>query len=190
MAETYEAYLHRYLYHPESKSLSPSGRRCGMLTFGLLGRMHIIAGRRRRFGKEVDRRWEEGDVLEAARHRPIEYERASSRAGESLIEPSLYLSRLVKGIGIRKLNRQGFGRRILEKISRRQLVKSFDIARIRARSRAIRSYNPATEKMRAARLSPAKPSRMANKRRKLVITNDFSSQGCSTSSKCEFPLTR
>jgi hypothetical protein len=124
VAETYEAYLHRYLYHPESKSLSPSGKRCGMLTFGLLGRMHIIAGRRRRFGKEVDRRWEEGDVLEAARLRPIEYERAPRRAAESLVEPGLYLSRLVKEIGIRKLNRQGFGRRILEKISRRQLVKA------------------------------------------------------------------
>ncbi len=36
----------------------------------------------------------------------------------------LYLSRLVKEIGIRKLNRQGFGRRILEKINRRQLVKA------------------------------------------------------------------
>ena len=86
--------------------------------------MHIIAGRRRRFGKEVDRRWEEGDVLEAARLRPIEYERASRREAESLVEPGLYLSHLVKEIGIRKLNRQGFGRRILEKISRRQLVKA------------------------------------------------------------------
>ena len=124
VADTYQAYLHRYLYHPESKSLGPSGRRCGILTFGLLGRMHIIAGKRRRIGKEVDRHWEEGDVLEAARLRPIEYERASSRVAESLVDPSLYLSRLVKEIGIRKLNRQGFGRRILEKISRRQLVKA------------------------------------------------------------------
>src|SRR5215472_17815923 len=86
--------------------------------------MHIIAGKRHRIGKEVDRRWEEGDVLEAARLRPIEYERASRRAAEPLVEPGLYLSRLVKEIGIRKLNRQGFGRRILEKISRRQPVKS------------------------------------------------------------------
>ena len=124
VAETYEGYLHRYLYHPESKSLAPSGIPCGMLTFGLLGRIHIIAGKRHRIGKEVDRRWEEGDVLEATRLRPIEYERASRRAAESLAEPGLYLSRLVKEIGIRKLNRQGLGRRILEKISRRQLVKA------------------------------------------------------------------
>src|SRR3954470_19253730 len=45
-----------------------------------------------------------------------EYDRASSRSAESLVEPGLYLSRLIKKIGIRKLNRQGFGRRILEKI--------------------------------------------------------------------------
>jgi hypothetical protein len=124
VAETYEAYPHRYLYHPESKSLGPNGKRCGIVTRGLLGRMHIIAGKRHRIGKEVDRRWEEGDVLEAARQRPIEYKRTSSRAGEPLVEPSLYLSLLVKEIGIRKLNRQGFGRRILEKISRRKLVKA------------------------------------------------------------------
>jgi hypothetical protein len=31
---------------------------------------------------------------------------------------------LVKKIGIRKLIRQGFGRRIVEKISRRELVKA------------------------------------------------------------------
>jgi hypothetical protein len=31
---------------------------------------------------------------------------------------------LVKKIGIRKLIRQGFGRRIIEKISRRELVKA------------------------------------------------------------------
>lgn len=123
VAETYETYLHRYLYHPESKSVGLTGRRCGMLTFGLLGRTRIIAGKRHRIGKEVDRRWEEGDVLEAER-RLIQYDRASSRMGEPLAEPSLYLSRLVKEIGIRKLNRQGFGRRILEKISRRQPVRA------------------------------------------------------------------
>jgi hypothetical protein len=94
-----------------------------MLTRGLLGGCTSLREGRHRIGKEVDRRWEEGDVLEAARRRPIEYQRTSSRTGEPLVEPSLYLSLLVKEIGIRKLNRQGFGRRILEKVSRRQLVK-------------------------------------------------------------------
>jgi len=105
--------------------------------------MHIIAGRRHRIGKEVDRRWEEGDVLEAARLRPIEYERASRRATESLVEPGLYLSRLVKEIGIRRLNRQGFGRRILEKISRRQLVKA---STLQDYQRGIEQYARTTRK--------------------------------------------
>ena len=44
-------------------------------------------------------------------------------AREPLIQPSLSLSRLIRKIGIRKLIRQGFGRRIIEKISRGELVK-------------------------------------------------------------------
>jgi hypothetical protein len=55
---------------------------------------------------------------------PIEYARRASRAREPLLQPSLSLSQLVKKIGIRKLIRQGFGRRIIDKISRRELVKA------------------------------------------------------------------
>jgi hypothetical protein len=55
---------------------------------------------------------------------PIEYTRRASRAREPLIQPSLSLSRSVKKIGIRKLIRQGFGRRIIEKIRRRELVNA------------------------------------------------------------------
>jgi hypothetical protein len=55
---------------------------------------------------------------------PIEYTHKASRAREPLIQPSLSLGRLVRKIGIRKLIRQGFGRRIIEKISRRELVKA------------------------------------------------------------------
>ena len=83
----------------------------------------MIGGERHRIGKEVDRRWEEGDDLDAMRQTPIEYTRRASRAREPLVRPSLSLSRLVTDIGIRKLIREGFGRRILEKISRRQLVR-------------------------------------------------------------------
>ncbi len=75
--------------------------------------------------KEVDRRWEEGDDLDAMRQTPIEYTRKASRAPrEPLVQPSLSLSRLIRNIGIRKLIRQGFGRRIIDKISRRELVKA------------------------------------------------------------------
>jgi hypothetical protein len=124
IVETFEELLYRYFSHPESKSLGPDGEPCQRQTRGLLGRPHVIAGKRHRIGKEVDRRWEEGDDLESMRQAPIEYTRAASRAAGPTVRPSLHLGLLVKEIGIRKLMRQGFGRRILEKISRRQLVRA------------------------------------------------------------------
>lgn len=58
------------------------------------------------------------------RQTPIEYTRKASRAREPLIQPSLSLGRMIRKLGIRTLIRQGFGRRIIEKISRRELVKA------------------------------------------------------------------
>jgi len=124
IVETFEDLLYRYFYHPESKSLGPDGEPCHPKTRGRLLRPHVIGGKRHRIGKEVDRRWEEGDDLDAMHQTPIEYTHRASRAREPLIQPSLSLSRLVKKTGIRKLIRQGFGRRIIEKISRRELVKA------------------------------------------------------------------
>ena len=125
IVETFEELLHRYFYHPESKSLGPDGEPCQRKTRGRLLRPHVIGGKHHRIGKEVDRRWEEGDDLDAMRQTPIEYTRKASRAPrEPMMQPSLSLSQLVKKIGIRKLTRQGFGRRIVEKISRRELVKA------------------------------------------------------------------
>src|SRR5258706_8088676 len=124
IVETFEELLHRYFYHPETKSLGPDGESCQPKTRGRLLRPHVIGGKRHRIGKEVDRRWEEGDDLEAMHQTPIEYTPRASRAREPLMQPSLSLSRLVRKIGIRKLTRQGFGRRIIEKISRREPVKA------------------------------------------------------------------
>ena len=125
IVETFEGLLHRYFYHPESKSFGPDGEPCQPKTRGRLLRPHVIGGKHHRIGKEVDRRWEEGDDLDAMRQTPIEYTRKASRSPrEPLIHPSLSLSQLVKKVGIRKLVRQGFGRRIIEKISRRKLVKA------------------------------------------------------------------
>jgi hypothetical protein len=101
------------------------GEPCQQKTRGRLRRPYIIGGKHHHIGKEVDRRWEEGDDLEAMRQTPIEYTRKASRAPrEQLVQPSLSLSQAVRKIGIRRLIRQGFGRRILEKISRRELVKA------------------------------------------------------------------
>ena len=124
IVDTFEELLHRYFYHPESKSLGPDGEPCQPKTRGRLLRPHVIGGKRHHIGKEIDRRWEEGDDLDAMHRTPIEYTHRASRAREPLIQPSPYLSQLVEKIGIRKLIRQGFGRRIIDKISRRELVKA------------------------------------------------------------------
>jgi len=125
IVETFEELLHRYFSHPESKSLGPDGEPCQPKTRGRLLRPHVIGGKHHRIGKEVDRSWEEGDDLDAMRQTPIEYTRKASRASrEPLTQPSLSLSQLVKKIGIRKVIRQGFGRRIIDKISRREPVKA------------------------------------------------------------------
>jgi hypothetical protein len=124
IVETFEELLHRYFYHPESKSLGPDGEPCQQNTRGRLRRPYIIGGKRHHIGKEVDRRGEEGDDLEAMPQTPIEYTRKASRARETLIQPSPSLGRTIRKLGIRRLVRQGFGRRIIEKISRRELVKA------------------------------------------------------------------
>jgi hypothetical protein len=124
IVETFEGLLHRYFYHPESKSLGPDGEPCQQKTRGRLRRPYVIGGKHHHIGKEVDRKWEEGDDLDAMRQTPIEYTRKASRARETLIQPSPSLSRTIRKLGIRRLIRQGFGRRIIEKISRRELVKA------------------------------------------------------------------
>jgi hypothetical protein len=125
VVETFENLFHRYMQHPESKSLGPDGRPCEADTCGLLGRSHIIARRHRRIGKEHDRRWEEGDDLESLLFVPVEYEEPGLEAEDaSLARASERLIRMIKKIGIRKLVRFGLGRRILEKICRRELVNA------------------------------------------------------------------
>jgi hypothetical protein len=119
--EVFEDLLHRYPEHPEAKSLSSDGRPCDGATRGLLQRAHIIAGKHRRIGKESDKRWEEGDELESLSYVPIEFEPpGSEQKRNELARASENLIRKIKKIGIRELMRSGLGRRILEKICRRQ----------------------------------------------------------------------
>jgi hypothetical protein len=109
--------------HPEAKSLSSDGQPCTKDTRGLLQRAHIIAGKHRRIGKESDRRWEEGADLESLSYVPMEFESPESEPRRNeLASASESLIRKIKRIGIRKLMRYGLGRRILEKICRRQYV--------------------------------------------------------------------
>jgi len=44
VVETFENLFHRYMQHPEAKSLGPDGQSCKSDTRGLLGRSHIIGG--------------------------------------------------------------------------------------------------------------------------------------------------
>jgi hypothetical protein len=147
VVDTFEGLLHSFLYHPESKSLAPSGEPCRLCTFGLLQRAHITAGKHRRIGKETDRRWEEGDDLDAARRRPIEYQPSSTRASEPTLRPGQHLSLLVRRIGIRKLMRHGCGRRILQKICRQQPLR---VSTLQEYERAIEHYIFTTSRRKSA----------------------------------------
>lgn len=134
VVETFENLFHRYAQHPEAKSLGPDGEACKSNTRGLLGRSHIIAEKHRRIGKESDRRWEEGDDLESLLFVPVEYEQPGEQAeAPTLARASERLIRLIKTIGIRKLVRFGLGRRILENICRRELLKASTLGEYKRR---------------------------------------------------------
>jgi hypothetical protein len=144
VVETFENLFHRYMQHAEAKSLGPDGEPCKADTRGLLGRSHIIAGKHRRIGKESDRRWEEGDDLESLLFAPQEYEQPGQEAEDaSFTRARERLIRTIKDIGIRELVRFGWahrircGRRILEKICRRELV---DRSVLRECERMVREY--------------------------------------------------
>lgn len=125
VVEAFENLFHRYMQHPEAKSLGPNGGPCRADTRGLLGRSHIIAGKHRRIGKEHDRRWEEGDDLESLLFVPTEYAQPGQEAEDpSLARASERLIRTIRNIGVRELVRFGLGRRILEKICRRELANA------------------------------------------------------------------
>jgi hypothetical protein len=139
VVETFENLFYRYMQHPEAKSLGPDGKPCKGDTRGLLGRAHIIAGKHRQIGKESDRRWEEGDDLESLIYVPVEYKKPGQESeDESLARASERLIRVIKEIGIRKLVRFGLGRRILEKICRRERLDSSTLCEY---DRKVRAYN-------------------------------------------------
>ncbi len=148
IVETFEQLLFRYFQHPESKSLGPDGEPCQRKTRGRLEKPLVIGGKRYRIGKEVDRRWEESDDLESMRQAPNMYTQAASRAPGPTVIPGPRLGQLVRDIGIRKLMRQGFGRRILQKISRREPV---NISTYRDYDRRIEEYARATRRRKPIR---------------------------------------
>src|SRR5262249_43438236 len=125
VVETFDNLLLQYLQHAEVKSRAPDGGPCKGSTRGLLQRAHIIAGRHRRIGKETNSRWEGGDDLGSLFSVPLEYEKPGQQTeNTNLMLANEGLIRTIKKIGIRKLLRSGLGRRILEKICRRQPINT------------------------------------------------------------------
>jgi hypothetical protein len=157
IVETFEELLYRYFHHPESKSLGPDGEPCHRKTRGRLERPHVMGGKRHRIGKEVDRRWEAGDDLESLRQAPNEYTPAASRASGPTVIPGPHLGQLVRDIGIRKLMRQGFGRRILQKITRRQPLNA---STYRDYERRLEKYANTTRRKKSVR-SPTSQTKPA-----------------------------
>jgi len=157
VVDTFANLLYRYLQHPEAKSPAPDGGSCKADTRGLLQRAHIIAGKHRRIGKESDRRWEEGDDLESLQHQPMEFEdegTATAPGGQSRAREALI--RKIKKIGIRELTRFGCGRRILERICRRDSVND---STLREYETMIRQYKlPQSKKGR----SPLRPKALSS----------------------------
>jgi hypothetical protein len=138
VVETFENLFHRYMQHPEAKSLGPDGESCKSDTCGLLGRSHIIAGKHRRIGKESDRRWEEGDDLESLLSVPLEYEQPGEEAENTgLVLPSERLIRKIKKLGTRELVRFGYARRVLDKICRREAIS---ISKLREVEQKFKAY--------------------------------------------------
>jgi hypothetical protein len=125
IADTFKNLLYRYMMHPEAKSLGPDGKPCKRDTRGLLQRVHVIAGKHRRIGKECDRRWEEGDDFESTMlHEPIEYTRNGEGADRDGMEKARErFIRQIKKIGFQSLIQLGCTRHHLRTICCRKLVR-------------------------------------------------------------------
>jgi hypothetical protein len=108
-----------YQNHPEAKSLGPDGNPCDSKTRGLLQRAHIIATWPPIYiGKESDRHWEEGDDLSLLDFKAVQYTRKGN-----VIANGDQLAQITK-IPKRELMRRGVNQHTLEKICKRQPVRT------------------------------------------------------------------
>lgn len=105
LPQTLSSVLWRHFLHPEDKSLSPDGKRCGPNTSGLLLRRPIQAMLPFHFiGKEIERKAQEGEdisVLESSG--PIRYEPGQT-AKTRAADPGLVFR--AKRFGMRRLMRE------------------------------------------------------------------------------------
>lgn len=116
--------LDAYQDHPEAKSLGPDGKPCEFDTRGLLQRTHIVANWPPIYiGKESDRHWEEGDDLSLLDFRAIEYKRRGYA-----VATDEQLARIAK-VPRREFMRRGIPQHTLEKICRKDQVRSVKLAK-------------------------------------------------------------
>jgi hypothetical protein len=125
VVETFENLFHRYMQHPEAKSLGPDGGPCKADTRACLGvrtslrgdtgglvRNMIVVGKKAMISNHCCSYQWSMQIL-VRRQRDASLVRASER-----------LIRMIKKIRIRRLVKFGLGRRILEKICRPELVNA------------------------------------------------------------------
>jgi hypothetical protein len=124
VVENFFMLLDSYQNHPEAKSLGPDGKPCEFDTRGLLQRAHIIANWPPVYiGKESDRHWEEGEDISLLESKAIQY----SRKGNAVVDDE-QLARIEK-VPKREFRRRGINQHTVEKIFRREPVRSIKLAK-------------------------------------------------------------
>jgi hypothetical protein len=117
--ETFRTVLRQYLRRPEAKSLAPDGTPCVADTRGLLQRASIMAGEIIPFGKETDRRWEQGENMSMVDFKVLEY-----RPSGNMVVPDPTLRDEITRQGVRKLMRTtGLSQHTIGGIRRGQAVR-------------------------------------------------------------------
>ena len=114
--------LDSYQSHPEAKSLGPDGELCGPDTQGLLQRAHVIANWPPIYiGKESDKHWEEGEDLSLLEFKAIQYRRKGNAVADE--GQLVRIARIPK----REFMRRGINQHTLEKILRRETVRTIKL---------------------------------------------------------------
>jgi hypothetical protein len=119
VAKNFFMLLESYQNHSEAKSLVPDGNPCEFNTRGLLQRAHIVANWPPIYiGKESDKHWEEGEDLSLLEFKTVEYKRKGFAVATD--EQLQQIARIPK----REFMRRGINQHTLEKICKREAVRS------------------------------------------------------------------
>jgi hypothetical protein len=113
-----------YQSHPEAKSLGPDGKPCEFDTTGLLQRAHIVAGEHVPIGKESDRHWEQSEDISLLEFKAIQYKRRGT-----MTATDDQLDR-IKKVPKREFIRRGINQHTLEKICRKEAVRTSKLAKV------------------------------------------------------------